>query len=46
MEIEADRVQKVLYNRLIGGEKIFDLKVLHKFITKSNRESIVTNLGT
>lgn len=44
--IEPERLQRVLYDRIIGKTNVFDYTMLFKLITKSNKASIVTNPGT
>jgi hypothetical protein len=41
--VEESRVQKHLFDRVIGRNKVFDYKVLHKLLTSEIKASIVVN---
>ena len=41
--IEESRVERILFNRIVGHDRPFDYSRLHKLLTKENLESIVHN---
>ena len=43
--VEQNRVENILYKRVIGQDRPFDYSRLHKLLTKENHESIVHNPG-
>mmetsp|Transcript_32170 Transcript_32170/g.42628 ORF Transcript_32170/g.42628 Transcript_32170/m.42628 type:complete len:85 (-) Transcript_32170:1365-1619(-) len=41
--IEEERIETILFRRIVGADRPFDYSRLHKLLTKNNLESIVHN---